>query len=54
MSLADGLMAICSGTFLYEYSVLHVIKDALILAHHPAIYKASPNLWIKIIKNYMA
>lgn len=50
ISLAEGLLAICSGTFLFEQQGVTLIKDALIPAHHPMIYKAAPNLWLKIAK----
>jgi hypothetical protein len=51
ISLADGLLAICSSEFTLEEFKLNVIKDSLIPAHHPVIFKAVPTLWIKIIKN---
>lgn len=51
-SLADGLLAICSGSFLFEQPALQLVADALIPAHHPAILKAVPNLWPKIVKNF--
>ncbi|XP_043262082.1 eIF-2-alpha kinase activator GCN1 [Colletes gigas] len=50
--LADGLLAICSGSFLFELPAMQMVRDALIPAHHPAIFKAMPNLWFKIAKNY--
>lgn len=50
--LADGLLAICSGSFLFEAPATQMARDALIPSHHPAILKAMPNLWFKIVKNY--
>lgn len=50
--LADGLLAICSGSFLFESPAMQMTRDALIPSHHPAIYKAMPNLWFKIVKNF--
>ncbi|XP_043511247.1 eIF-2-alpha kinase activator GCN1 [Frieseomelitta varia] len=50
--LADGLFAICSGSFLFELPAMQMTRDALIPSHHPAIYKAMPNLWFKIAKNF--
>ncbi|XP_012138451.2 lethal (3) 80Fj isoform X2 [Megachile rotundata] len=50
--LADGLLAICSGSFLFEAPAIQITRDALIPSHHPAILKAMPNLWFKIAKNY--
>ncbi|XP_076383364.1 lethal (3) 80Fj [Megalopta genalis] len=50
--LADGLLAICSGSFLLELPTMQMTRDALIPSHHPAIFKAMPNLWYKIAKNY--
>ncbi|XP_076236761.1 lethal (3) 80Fj [Calliopsis andreniformis] len=50
--LADGLLAICSGSFLFDLPAMQMARDALIPSHHPAIYKAVPNLWFKIAKNY--
>ncbi|XP_063983766.1 stalled ribosome sensor GCN1 [Diachasmimorpha longicaudata] len=50
-ALADGLLAICSATFLYESSALELVGDALIPAHHPIILKSVPNLWMKICKH---
>ncbi|KAF7417549.1 hypothetical protein HZH68_000202 [Vespula germanica] len=50
--LADGLLAICSGSFLFELPAMQLTRDALIPAHHPAILKAVPNLWLKIAKNF--
>ncbi|XP_058803320.1 stalled ribosome sensor GCN1 isoform X2 [Phymastichus coffea] len=52
LSLAEGLFAICSGSFLFEPYIVTLIKDALIPAHHPMIYKATPNLWLKIAKRF--
>ncbi|XP_011307361.1 translational activator GCN1 [Fopius arisanus] len=51
-ALADGLLAICSATFLYESSALKLVGDALIPAHHPIILKSVPNLWTKICKHH--
>ncbi|KAI4488580.1 hypothetical protein M0802_011470 [Mischocyttarus mexicanus] len=51
-SLADGLLAICSGSFLFELPAMQLTRDALIPAHHPAILRAVPNLWLKIAKNF--
>ncbi|XP_012272971.1 eIF-2-alpha kinase activator GCN1 [Orussus abietinus] len=51
-SLADGLLAICSGSFLFELPTMQMTRDALIPAHHPVILKAVPNLWLKIVKNF--
>ncbi|XP_033358048.1 eIF-2-alpha kinase activator GCN1 [Bombus vosnesenskii] len=50
--LADGLLAICSGSFLFELPAMQMTRDALIPSHHPAIYKAMPNLWFKVAKNF--
>lgn len=50
--LADGLLAICSGSFLFESPAMQMTRDALIPSHHPAIHKAMPNLWFKIAKNF--
>ena len=52
ISLGDGLNAICSGTFVFEQHASILMKDALIPAHHPVIYKAVPNLWPKIVKHF--
>ncbi|XP_014216178.1 eIF-2-alpha kinase activator GCN1 [Copidosoma floridanum] len=52
ISLSDGLLAICSGTFLFEQHAYHLLKDLLIPAHHPVIYKAMPNLWLKALKRF--
>lgn len=52
ISLADGLSAICSGSFLYEQHSYNLLRDALIPAHHPVIYKAVPNLWLYIAKHF--
>ncbi|XP_016837247.1 eIF-2-alpha kinase activator GCN1 [Nasonia vitripennis] len=52
ISLADGLSAICSGSFLYEQHSYNLLRDALIPAHHPVIYKAVPNLWLSIAKQF--
>ncbi|XP_024940665.1 eIF-2-alpha kinase activator GCN1 isoform X2 [Cephus cinctus] len=51
-SLADGLMAICSGSFLFEVPSMQITRDALIPAHHPTIFRAVPNLWFKIARNF--
>lgn len=51
-SLADGLLAVSSGSFLFDQPALRLVADALIPAHHPAIVKAVPNLWQKIVKNF--
>ncbi|KAM0733122.1 Stalled ribosome sensor GCN1 [Formica fusca] len=50
--LADGLLAICSGSFLFEVPTYQMTRDALLPSHHPALLKAVPNLWFKIAKNY--
>ena len=50
--LADGLLAICSSSCQFELSTMQMARDALIPSHHPIIYKAVPNLWFKIAKNY--
>lgn len=50
--LADGLFAICSGSFLFEAASYQMTRDALLPSHHPALIKAVPNLWFKIAKNY--
>nr|XP_031848654.1 eIF-2-alpha kinase activator GCN1 isoform X2 [Nomia melanderi] len=50
--LADGLLAICSGSFSFELPAMQMTRDALIPSHHPAVFKAMPNLWFKIVKNY--
>ncbi|XP_011647093.1 eIF-2-alpha kinase activator GCN1 [Pogonomyrmex barbatus] len=50
--LADGLFAICSGSFLFETPSYQMTRDALLPSHHPALLKAVPNLWFKIAKNY--
>ncbi|XP_017884303.1 eIF-2-alpha kinase activator GCN1 [Ceratina calcarata] len=50
--LADGLLAICSGSFLFEIPAMQMTRDALIPSHHPAILKAMPNVWFKITKNF--
>ncbi|KMQ96025.1 translational activator gcn1 [Lasius niger] len=50
--LADGLFAICSGSFLFEAPTYQMTRDALLPSHHPALLKAVPNLWFKIAKNY--
>ncbi|GAB1860935.1 Translational activator GCN1 [Camponotus japonicus] len=50
--LADGLFAICSGSFLFEVPAYQMTRDALLPSHHPALLKAVPNLWFKIAKNY--
>ncbi|CAL7933790.1 unnamed protein product [Xylocopa violacea] len=50
--LADGLLAICSGSFLFELPAMQMTRDALIPSHHPAVLKAMPNLWFKIAKNF--
>ncbi|XP_012231678.1 stalled ribosome sensor GCN1 [Linepithema humile] len=50
--LADGLFAICSGSFLFEAANYQITRDALLPSHHPALIKAVPNLWFKIAKNY--
>lgn len=52
ISLADGLLAICSGTFIYPQHSFSLLRDALIPAHHPVIHKAVPNLWPQIVKNH--
>lgn len=51
-SLTDGLSAICSGSFLFEMSALQLAKDALIPAHHPAVFRAAPKLWPRILRNF--
>ncbi|XP_046621828.1 eIF-2-alpha kinase activator GCN1 isoform X1 [Neodiprion virginianus] len=51
-ALADGLLAICSGSFLFEVAAMQMVRDSLIPAHHPVILKAVPNLWFKIVKNF--
>ncbi|XP_051176736.1 eIF-2-alpha kinase activator GCN1 [Leptopilina boulardi] len=51
-ALADGLLAICSGSFLFDQPAMELIKDSLISSHHPAILKANPNVWFKILKNF--
>ena len=51
-ALADGLLAICSGSFLFEPLAMQLIRDSLIPAHHPVILKAVPKLWFKILKNF--
>lgn len=50
--LTDGLLAICSGSFLFEAHTYQMTRDALLPSHHPALIKAVPNLWFKIAKNY--
>lgn len=52
ISLADGLTAICSATFTHEQDAMNLIKDVIIPAHHPVIYKAAPNLWVKQAKRF--
>ncbi|CAG5089337.1 Similar to Gcn1: eIF-2-alpha kinase activator GCN1 (Mus musculus) [Cotesia congregata] len=49
--LADGLLAICSSSFLFEEPVYQLVFDALIPAHHPIVIKAVPKLWVKICSN---
>lgn len=51
-SLADGMLALCSGSFLYDQLKLRLIKDTLIPVHDPTIYKVSPKLWLKILHNF--
>ena len=51
-SLAEGLLAICSGSFVFEEFAYQLVADSLIPAHHSAIVKAVPNLWMKIVKNF--
>lgn len=51
-ALADGLLALCSGSFLFPQPALQLIKDSLISSHHPAVLKANPNVWFVILKNF--
>ncbi|XP_008548705.1 eIF-2-alpha kinase activator GCN1 [Microplitis demolitor] len=46
--LADGLLSICSATFLFDEPAYKLVGDALIPAHHPTVVKTMPNLWLKI------
>ncbi|XP_011149210.1 eIF-2-alpha kinase activator GCN1 [Harpegnathos saltator] len=50
--LADGLFALCSGSFLFDVPAMQMTRDSLLPSHHPALLKAVPNLWFKIAKNY--
>lgn len=52
ISLSDGLVAICSGTFLHEQHAHNLLRDLLIPAHHPVVYKAKTNIWIKVLKRF--
>ncbi|XP_014232646.1 eIF-2-alpha kinase activator GCN1 [Trichogramma pretiosum] len=52
ISLASGLSAICSGTFVHEQHAINFIRDVLVPAHHPMILKAQRVLWQKVVKHF--